>query len=162
FFFQECSGPQGFETLTLQKNLDALRYAARVLHAPYRLPGGPDVGDMVASEVTGGARGWFVSVQARIDDTHYNQTNGSEPTFAISGAQAWIDGQPWQAAPDAVALAASDGAFDETNEQVEGTIDLTGLEPGRHLLYVQGTNARGSGTPGTPNAVFIEVPAIDD
>lgn len=164
FFFQECDGAEGFETLTVQKNLDALRYAARALHAPYRLPGGPDVRDIVVSDVTEGASGWFVSVQASIDDTRYNQSNGSEPIFAISGAQAWIDGRPWQAAPDATTLSASDGAFDAANEQVEGTIDLSGIAPGRHLLYVQGTNARGggAGTVGTPKAVFIEVPEIDD
>jgi len=164
FFFQECDGPDGFESLTVQKNIDALRYAARTLHAPYRLPGGPDVRDITVSDVAEGEGGWFVSVQASVDDTRYNQSNGSEPVFAISGAQAWIDGQPWQAAPGATALSASDGAFDETSEQVEGTIDLTGIAPGRHLLYVQGANARGggTGTVGTPNAVFIEVPEIDD
>ena len=164
FFFQACGGAQGFETLTVQKNLDALRYAARTLHAPYRLPGGPDVRDIEVSDVAEGETGWFVSVQARIDDTHYNQDNGSEPTFAIRGAQVWIDGKPWQAVPGATALSASDGAFDETSEQVEGTIDLSGIAPGRHLLYVQGANARGggAGTVGTPNAVFIEIPEIDD
>src|SRR5690606_36572138 len=140
FFFQECNGAEGFETLTVQKNIDALRYAARTLHAPYRLPGGPDVRDITVSDVAEGENGWFVSVQASVDDTRYNQSNGSEPVFAISGAQAWIDGQPWQAAPGATALSASDGAFDETSEQVEGTIDLAGLAPGRHLLYVQGAN----------------------
>ena len=164
FFFQECTGTQGFEILTVQKNLDALRYAARTLHAPYRLPGGPDVRDIVVSDVSEGATGWFVSVHARIDDTRYNQSNGSEPTFAISGARAWIDGRPWEAALDATALSASDGAFNSTSEQVEGTIDLSGIAPGRHLLYVQGANARGggAGTVGTPNAVFIEIPEIDD
>jgi hypothetical protein len=164
FFFQDCDGPDGFETLTAQKNLDALRYAGRALHAPYRLPGGPDVRDLVVSEAIEGEDGWYVTLQATIDDTRYNQSNGSEAVFAISGAQAWIDGQPWQATPDAIALAASDGAFDETSEQVEGTLGLAGLSPGRHLLYVQGTNARGggTGTPGTPNAVFVEVPGIDD
>ena len=163
-FFQSCSGPQGFEALTLQKNLDALRYAARTLRAPYRLPGGPDVRDIVVTGVTEGATGWIASLQATIDDTRYSTDNGTETTFAISGALAWIDGLPWQPAPDATALAASDGAFDEKTEQVEGTLDLKGIAPGRHLLYVQGINVRGggAGTAGTPNAVFIDVPEFDD
>ena len=147
---------QGFEALTLQKNLDALRYAARTLRAPYRLPGGPDVRDIVVTGVTEGATGWIASLQATIDDTRYSTDNGTETTFAISGARAWIDGLPWQPATDATALAASDGAFDEKTEQVEGTLDLKGIAPGRHLLYVQGINVRGggAGTAGTPNAVF--------
>ncbi|HEY6545414.1 MAG TPA: M14 family zinc carboxypeptidase, partial [Dokdonella sp.] len=164
FFFQECGGPQGFETLTVQKNIDALRYAARALHAPYRLPGGPDVRNLSASEVTRGNDGWQVTVGATIDDTRYRQSNGMEPTYAIVAADAWIDGKPWQAAIDASPLAAIDGAFDSTTEQVSATITLPALAPGRHLLYVQGRNARGggTGTAGTPSAVFIVVPEIGD
>ena len=164
FFFQECGGPQGFETLTVQKNIDALRYAARALHAPYRLPGGPDVRNLSASEVTRGNDGWQVTVGATIDDTRYRQSNGTEPTYAIVAADAWIDGKPWQAAIDASPMAASDGAFDSATEQVSSTITLPALAPGRHLLYVQGRNARGggTGTPGTPSAVFIVVPEIGD
>lgn len=164
FFFQECDGVDGFETLTVQKNLDALRYAARTLHAPYRLPGGPDVRDIAVTGVAKGATGWVASLEATVDDTHYSADNGTEPTFAIAGARAWIGGQPWQAAVDASMLSASDGAFDEESEQVEGTLDLTGIAPGRHLAYVQGINVRGGapGTVGTPNAVFIDVPAFDD
>lgn len=163
-FFQACGGTQGFEARTLQKNLDALRYAARAMHAPYRLPGGPDVRDIATSELVEGETGWSVSVQATIDDTHYRQSNGTEATYAIVGAKAWIDGKPWDAALDATALTASDGAFNATSEQVEGTIDLAGIAPGRHLLFVQGINARGggAGTVGTPNAVFIDVPEFDD
>jgi hypothetical protein len=163
-FFQACGGTQGFEARTLQKNLNALRYAARAMHAPYRLPGGPDARSIVTSGLVEGETGWSVSVQATIDDTHYRQSNGTEATYAIVGAKAWVDGQPWEAAPDATALTASDGAFNATSEQVEGTIELSGIAPGRHLLYVQGVNARGggAGTVGTPNAVFIEVPEFDD
>ena len=120
--------------------------------------------NLAVSEVTRGSGGLQVTVSATIDDTRYRQSNGMEQTYAIVAADAWIDGEPWQPAIDANPLAAVDGTFDSATEQVSATIALPALAAGRHLLYVQGRNARGGGigTAGTPNAVFIEVPEIVD
>lgn len=42
------------------------------------------------------------------------------------------------------AMTASDGSFDEQIENVNGTVNLTSLEPGVHVLVVHGKNAAGN------------------
>lgn len=156
-FFQDCDS---FDASTAPQNVAALRYAARSLHAPYRLPGGPDVGAISASTVAAGDD--HVTITATIDDTHYNQGNGSQDTYAIKAANAYVDLLPWDPAAVAVALAATDGAFDAVHENVSGEVSVIGLAPGRHLLYVQGINAQtDDGTAGPPSAVFFDVPGPD-
>ncbi len=154
-FFESCGS---FESATFPKNFDALRYTARAASAPYRLPAGPDTYDLSASAAQQGGGGWYVSLEANVSDSRYNQSNGSQTTYNISGANAYIDRLPWEAGAAPIALTASDGSFDAKTEAVEGNLSLAGLTPGRHIVYVQGVNVRNGGTPGTPNAVFIEVP----
>lgn len=172
-FFQDCGS---FESDTAPKNILALRYAARALHAPYTLPGGPDAYGLAVSAVQNGASGPSLTLTATIGDAHYNQSNGNEATFPIRAAYAYIDRLPWEPSATPIALSATDGHFDSTTEAVSGSIDLSGLPPGKHLLYVQGVNARSvprpadtifvdgfegtaapAGTAGTPNAVFFEI-----
>lgn len=155
-FFESCSS---FQNTTYPKNLAALKYAARAAAAPYKLPSGPDVTAMSASAATSGAGGLYTALTATIDDTHYNQSNGSQTTYTIKAANAYIDTLPWHSGAVPIPLAATDGSFNAKTEAVQGNIPLSGLAPGRHLIYVQGLNTLGSGTPGTPNAVFVDVPA---
>jgi hypothetical protein len=159
-FFQDCSS---FESFTAPQNILALRYVARTLHAPYQLPVGPDVEGIAVSGAAQGAGGSFVTVTATIDDTRYNQSNGTQTTYTIKGANAYIDALPWEATATPIALDAADGAFDTKHEDVTGNIPFTGLAPGRHTLYVQGVNTQtGAGTAGPPNAVFFDVTAPDN
>ncbi len=150
-FFESCSM---LASKTIPENLAALRYAARSLHAPYLLPGGPDITALLATPdlVVAGSP---VSVSARSDDTRFSQSNGTETTQNISGAAAYLDGLPWEGALSIAALVASDGAFDSKAENVQGTVATNALSSGKHLLFVQGTDA--SGQAGSPNAVFIDV-----
>jgi hypothetical protein len=99
-------------------------------------------------------------VTATIDDLRYNQNNGTQSTFAIRAANAYVDQLPWQPGAVAIPLSASDGAFNGKTEAVSGDVSLVGLAAGRHIIYVQGVNTAGggSGTAGTPNAVFVDVP----
>lgn len=150
-FFESCSLLQ---SKTIPENLAALRYAARSLHAPYRLPGGPDVTAIVATPDLVAA-GSPVNLSARIDDTRFNQSKGTEAEQNVVGAEVYLGGLPWEGALSIAALAASDGAFDSKVENVQGTIATNGLSSGKHLLFVQGTDA--SGQAGSPNAVFIDV-----
>ncbi|MEP7042537.1 MAG: M14 family zinc carboxypeptidase [Dokdonella sp.] len=156
-FFQDCGS---FDASTAPDNIAALSYVARALHAPYRLPSGPDVSGLAATTPVDGGAGLTVTVTATISDLNYNQSNGSQTTYPIAGASAYLDALPWQTDATPIALSAVDGSFDEKSEAVTGTIPLTGVSPGRHLLYVQGVNTLGGGrgTTGTPNAVFIDVP----
>lgn len=150
-FFESCSM---LASKTIPDNLAALRYAARSLHAPYRLPSGPDVTALAASPdlIVAGSP---VSVSARIDDTRFNQSNGTEAAQNITAAAVYLDGLPWEGALPIAALVASDGAFDSKAENVQGAIATNGLGSGKHLLFVQGKDA--SGELGSPNAVFIDV-----
>ncbi|MFC4820276.1 M14 family zinc carboxypeptidase [Dokdonella ginsengisoli] len=155
-FFESCSS---FTGATYPKNFAALKYAARTAHAPYRLGAGPDVYDLAVSAVAQGAGGSYVTLTATIDDLRYNQSNGSQTTYAIQAANAYLDTPPWQPGATPIALAATDGGFNGKTEAVHGDVALSGLAPGRHILYVQGVNALGGGTPGAPDAVFVDVPA---
>ena len=156
-FFESCSS---FTGSTYPQNLSALKYAARAAAAPYRLPAGPDVTMLSVSAPANGAGGLYATVLATIDDTRYNQSNGTQTTYAIRAANAYLDTPPWAPGAVPIPLSASDGTFNGQVEGVRGDIALTGVAPGRHLLYVQGVNTYGggTGTPGTPDAVFVDVP----
>lgn len=156
-FFESCSS---FTSATYPKNLAALKYAARTAPAPYRLASGPDVYDLAVSPIAQGGAGPYVTVSATVDDTRYNQSNGTQATYGIWVGLAYVDTPPWQPGAVGIPLMASDGAFDSRTEAVSGNVNLSGLAPGRHLIYVQGVNMRGlpEGTPGAPDAVFVEVP----
>jgi hypothetical protein len=156
-FFESCSS---FTNTTYPENLAALKYAARTAQAPYRLPAGPDVYGLAVSAVAQGAGGPYVTLSATVDDLRYNQSNGSQTTYAIRAANAYLDTPPWQPGATPIALQAADGSFDGKTEAVRGDVALGALAPGRHILYVQGVNALGggNGTPGAPDAVFVDVP----
>jgi len=103
------------------------------------------------------AAGTAVTLRATIDDTRYNQDNGAETSYAITGAQAYVDLPPWRSGAVAIAAQPVDGSFNATSETIQVTIPTAGLAPGRHLVWIQGSNARNGGTVGTPDAVFIEI-----
>ena len=155
-FFQPCTT---FLQDTLPKNLLALRYAARSLHAPYLLPGGPDVTRMEAMPDLIAA-GTPVLLAARLDDSRFNQANHAEPIQNIDSASAYVDGLPWEGALPVAVLQADDGTFNSPEEDVSASISTTGLSNGKHLLYVQGVDALAQA--GSPNAVFIEVADAGD
>ena len=57
-----------------------------------------------------------VALSAAATDTRFNQSNGTEATQAIAGAEFTIDVPPWQAGATAVPLGAADGAFNASTE----------------------------------------------
>ncbi len=150
-FFETCPV---LASKTIPDNLRALRYAARNLHAPYQLPGGPEVTRMEATPDLVAA-GTPIALTARVDDSRFNQSNGSEPIQNVAAANATLDGLPWEGSQSIATLAATDGAFDSPAEEVNANIATAGLSSGKHLVFVQGTDA--SAQAGTPNATFIEV-----
>ncbi|TDR41097.1 PKD domain-containing protein [Tahibacter aquaticus] len=150
-FFESCTT---FQNTTLPQNLGALRYVARNLQAPYKLPAGPDT-TAVSVSPTSVAAGGQITVTATVDDSRFNQSNGSETVQNIASAAAYVDATPWQAGAVPVAMAASDGSFNASSEGVRATISTSGLAPGVHTVFVQGTDA--AGKPGTPNAVRFTV-----
>ncbi len=150
-FFENCTT---FQNTTLPQNLAALRYTARNLQAPYKLPAGPDTTAVSVSPASVAA-GATVTVTATVDDSRFNQSNGSEAVQAIASAAAYVDATPWQAGAVPVAMSANDGSFNASSEVVRATISTAGLAPGVHRVFVQGTDA--AGKPGTPNAAQFTV-----
>ena len=150
-FFESCSK---FTSTILPKNVQALRYLARILWAPYTLPSGPDTVSVNVS-ASNVAAGTSVTVTANINDGTFNQSNGTEAVQNIASARAYLDAPPWAPGAKAIALNAADGSFNSSNENVTGSLSTAGLSPGVHTLYVQGTDA--SGKPGAPNAVRFTV-----
>jgi carboxypeptidase T len=150
-FFESCTS---FESSTLPKNLATLKYASRNLTAPYRYPSGPNTVSVSASSATVAA-GTPVTISAILDDSQFNQSNGTEATQAIASARLYVDVPPWESGASAIAMSASDGSFNATRETATATLNTTGLAAGRHLIYVQGTDA--SGQVGSPNAVILNI-----
>lgn len=150
-FFEGCGS---FESSTYPLNLAALRYAARAAFAPYRLPYGPDTVSIAASADLI-AQGDPVPVSASLHSARFNQSNGTQTTYPIASAAAFLDAPPWAPGAAAMPLTAADGAFNSTQETAVGTLSSAGLSDGRHLLFVQGTDSQGRA--GTPDAVFVDV-----
>ena len=150
-FFESCST---FESSTYPRNLNALKYAARTLMAPYTAPAGPDTTAMGASAKSVVA-GKPLAVSAYVDDAPYNQSNGAESVQTITGARAFLDVRPWTAGAASAAMTPNDGAFNSSREQATIVLNTRGLRAGRHVVYVQGRDA--SGAVGTPRAIFFNV-----
>ncbi|MBD8527056.1 M14 family zinc carboxypeptidase [Pseudomarimonas arenosa] len=154
-FFEACGS---FEQNTLEPNLAALLYAAKISRAPYQLPAGPDVLNVAAGQDLLLAD-QAVSVSASIDDSRFNQqlTSHSGPVASvhtITGADLYLGTAPWQDGAVALPMSAGDGSFDSAQEQVQLTL-ADGLPAGKHIAYVQGRDA--SGAVGPVSATFIEV-----
>ncbi len=166
-FFEDCAT---FESDTAPRNLEALRYISRALHAPYRLPAGPDTIDVSASAAQIAA-GDPLTITTHLDSSRFNDSNGTEPVHDIAGASAYVDALPWDAAAVAIPLVAGDGMFNSPQETAQGSIPTSGLVPGRHFVYVQAfsadvpdrlfangfDDATDGHRTGTPNAVFFDV-----
>jgi len=149
-FFQSCST---FESTIYPTNLQALLYAAKVVRTPYMTPLGPDA---LSPAVSNGTvpEGTPVTLSATINDTRYRQTNGSEPTQNIAGAEYYVDSPPWSGGLP-TAMAAADGDFSSTAEAVTAVLDTTGWSTGSHILLVRGQDANGNW--GAFSAVFLTI-----
>lgn len=153
-FFQSCS----YYTSNIKPgNLNALRYAAKVVRTPYLTPAGPDVTSVSlagTASTTGVTAGTAVALTATVSDARFSTANGIEATQAISAAEYYVDVPPWQSGTP-VALAASDGAFSAVTENVNGSVSTTGLSVGKHTVFVRGKDQ--SGAWGAISAVFLVI-----
>jgi carboxypeptidase T len=157
-------GTDFFESCTIYNqnikpgNLPALIYAAKVVRTPYITPAGPDVINLNLGKDAsnkGVKAGTSVSLRAVASDARYNNSNGSEPTQAITGAEYYIDTPPWAAGAAVKTLNASDGTFNASTENLAGFIYTSGLAPGKHIVYVRARDA--SNTWGAVSAVFLNI-----
>ena len=152
-FFQDCAT---FTSTILPTNLQALLYAIRVARLPYKLPAGPDALSVATTPSGNVPAGTDVLVTATINDTRYNNTNGTEPVQAIAAAEVYVDTPPWATGATPIALTATDGTFNATVEGVQGTLPTTGWTgTNPHTLYVRGRDAGNNWGP--VSAVFVRL-----
>ena len=151
-FFQSCST---FEDVIVPTNMPALIYAAKVARTPYQTPAGPDA-LLVNANPPSVPAGVPIDLDATIDDTRYNQSNGSEPSQPIAAAEYYVDTPPWLPGPPTpTPMSAADGSFNATAEGVTATVATGGLAAGRHTIFVRGRDAAGNW--GAFSAVFITI-----
>lgn len=153
-FFQSCSY---YNSTIKPGNLNALRYAAKVVRTPYITPAGPEVTVLSLSgtaSTTGVTAGTLVTVNATVSDARFSTANGVEPTQAIAAAEYYINVPPWQTGTP-VALAATDGAFSDVTENVTGTLITAGLSVGKHIVYVRARDQNGAW--GAFSAAFLVI-----
>lgn len=149
-FFQPCSD---YNQSIKPDNLASLLYMCKVARTPYLTPSGPEVISLTADQ-TSVFQGQSVRLQARFDDTRFNQSNGAEPTGNIAAAEVYINTPPWRGGVGQ-AMQPVDGSFDTGVDDGEFTLDTTGLDAGRYLLYVRGQDDAGNW--GSFSAVFLFV-----
>ncbi len=139
-----------------QETRPSFLYAHAIAPAPYQLAYGPDAFDATATpEVI--EPGDPVTLTAEVADRRL----APEVLVELAGAEAFL-GEPG-APGSGLPLDATDGAFDETAEEVTGVIDDTSLLPnGRHLLFVRGLNADGAWGPLTATWLTVEGALFQD
>ncbi|TDR20503.1 M14 family zinc carboxypeptidase [Marinicella litoralis] len=148
-FFQDCNS---FESTVLPDNLDALMYLARVAQAPYKQPLGPDIENLllIPNVVLADSN---IQVSGTANDDRYSQANGPQSTESIQSVTAYINQLPTQAT-SGTALAATDGNYDEVQEDFNSTISTTGLTTGKNLVYVHASDGLRAGA---TFAKFVDV-----
>ncbi len=154
-FFESCTY---FTNTLLPANLPALKYAAKLARAPYLAPAGPEtvtVSLSAGSTAPGVPAGTNVTLTASVNDSRFNNTNGTEPSQNIAAAEVYVDTPPWGAAPAPIAMAASDGAFSSTSETVTTSLATSGFSVGRHILFVRGKDAANNW--GAVSAIFLYI-----
>ncbi len=153
-FFESCSY---FTNTLLPANMPSLMYALKVARTPYMTPAGPDTLSVALSQGStppGIPAGTVVNLTASINDTRFNNSNGTEPTQAIAAAEYYVDTPPW-AGGTAVAMSPSDGNFNSTVEGATASINTTGWSNGRHTLYLRGRDANNNW--GAVSAIFLHI-----
>jgi hypothetical protein len=155
-FFESCTY---FENTLVPDNMPALLYAVKVPRTPYITPAGPDALNVAVDFGSGSPipPETPVTLTATINDTRYNNSNGTEPTQDIAAAEYYIDVPYWVTSPTPVpvAMSASDGTFNSTVEDVQATIDTTGWSNGQHIVFVRGKDANNNW--GAVSGVFINI-----
>lgn len=151
-FFEQCSV---FENSLLPDVQAAQMYAFKAARRPYQTPFGPEILNVVVTPTIVLA-GSPVTLTATVDSQRYSAAGGSDPALQpVAGARLTVGKPSWAFSGTVSTASAVDGAFDSTVEVIEAELDTTGWTPGRHLIFVEGSNAADQW--GTPSAVFVEV-----
>ena len=148
-FFQDCSS---FENSIYPDNRDALMYAFKAARRPYMNPAGPDSLSLVVSP-NNILAGTPVQLTAIASGTRYY--GGGTPQV-ITGAHFSIDLPSWITETVTYPMTASDGAFNNSTEGIQGLIDTSGMSEGRHIIFVESSD---SDNWGVTSAIFLNIVA---
>ncbi len=137
-FYQDCAT---FESQILPDNLQSLLYVSRVTRTPYITPFGPDIENLsilpnviLANEAT--------QVSGTANDDRYNHSNGAQSVGQVQNVEYFVNDLPWLTA-SGTNLVASDGSFDTSLENFNGTIDGIDLINGKNTVFVVATDNDG-------------------
>ncbi|MGI0119579.1 M14 family metallopeptidase [Zooshikella sp. RANM57] len=154
-FFESC---HYFEQKILPDNLQALRYAAKVVRAPYQLPAGPEVYSVSinnqASEHPVPAGTWL-TLSAIADDSRFSHRNGVEAVQTVTAAEYYLDVPPWQEGAERQPMQSVSGDFDLEQQAIKGIIDTRDLSSGKHIAFVRAMDSDGRWGP--VSAVFFSI-----
>jgi carboxypeptidase T len=131
------------------ENRPAYLYAAKVAGPdPYEVTRGPEINGATATPTRVRA-GEPVRIDATADDSDTGwvpdvQFPQIDPdrNLPVSAAKVYVDTPPW-AGGTPLAMAAADGAFDESQEAVRVMVPTNGLAHGGHVVYIQGVDLKG-------------------
>lgn len=154
-FFQKCTA---YNNTIKPQNLEALKYAAKVVRTPYITPSGPDVSVLTLNGNTTSATvtlGTPVAFKATATDLRFNQTNGTEPTQNVTSIEYAWDIPFWAPGATVFSGPAADGAYNSATESVNLSLATSGLSLGKHTLFVRALDA--SGVYGATSAIFLNV-----
>lgn len=141
-FFESCNF---FENTVWPANRAALLYGFKAARRPYQSPAGPEISaTQLASPTVSIGTTSALTAQANSDTT----------STLIQAARYTVDAPSWTPGVPAFPLAAADGAFNSTQENLAGAVTTTGLSAGRHTLYIE---AQSGGVWGVPTALFLTV-----
>lgn len=152
-FFLACDI---FVNSVYPKNQNALLYAFKTARQPYINPSGPDTLN-VSVDQTSVFAGIPVQLSASANDTRYKTKQGDppEPTQNIKAARYSFDSPSWISGTTPHPMTATDGNFNNNLENIQATIDTTGLAPGRHVIFVESQDT--SNRWGVTSAIFINI-----
>jgi hypothetical protein len=150
-FFQSCTE---FENKIYPQNLNVLLYATKASRRPYQNPSGPDSMQIQIAPATV-VEGFPLTVTAIATDNRYYDPNSTEPVQNIAAARFSLDTPTWITGTQTISMTASDGLFDNTIENIQGSLETKRLIAGRHTLLVESQDK--SGNWGVPSAVFFWV-----
>ncbi len=139
-------------------NRDALLYSVKVAETPYLTSRGPTTTSAAAGSVE---QGESATATAVVNDNAYGNSGFSRPAAqTVTQVEYYLDVPPSEGGTP-VAMAASDGSFNETNETATASIDTSGLAVGDHTIFVRGRNAAGFWGPIQATSFSVITPTDD-
>jgi Zinc carboxypeptidase len=125
-------------------NRPVLLYLAKIARTPFMTGEGPTTETLTVNRT---ATAFSYSLRAQVNDVGNGNNN-------VTAAELYVDTPPWRGGTP-VAMTAEDGNFNSPNEFAIATV-TTG--PGRHIIYVRGTDGSNFGA---IKAVFTPAKGIN-